>query len=108
MHTKATLGFGLTGKGSELSEEESVEAQIRGQFRMKRGCQVKALLHKNREEVPARVRGLVARVADLWLRSTDLEWPFRKEAAAFAVASREGYRRAHHSDRRRPRPFARA
>jgi hypothetical protein len=45
-----------------------------------------ALLHAHREDVPAPARGVAARVADLWLRSTDQRWPFRKEAAELAVA----------------------
>lgn len=48
-----------------------------------------ALLHAHREEVPARARGLAARVADLWLRSTDQGWAFRREAAELAVALAE-------------------
>jgi len=43
------------------------------------------LLHERREEIPARVRGLVAHAAELWLRSTEQDWPFRKEAAALSI-----------------------
>lgn len=45
-----------------------------------------ALIYTRRDEIPRRVRGLAARAAGLWLRSTRPGWPFRKEAAAVAVA----------------------
>lgn len=44
-----------------------------------------ALLHARCNEIPSRVRGLAARAAHLWLRSTRPGWPLRKEAAAVAV-----------------------
>lgn len=45
-----------------------------------------ALLYRHREETPLRIRGVAARVAELWLRATSPEWPLRKEAAGLAVA----------------------
>ncbi len=43
------------------------------------------LLHAHRDEIPIRLRGLAARVADMWLRSTPQKWPLRKEAASLAI-----------------------
>lgn len=43
------------------------------------------LLHEYRNEIPYRTRGSVARAAELWLRYTPLDFPFREEAAELAV-----------------------
>src|SRR3954466_3652583 len=44
------------------------------------------LLHERREDIPARVRGLVAHPPALWPPSPVQDWPFRKEAAALSIA----------------------
>lgn len=44
------------------------------------------LLHAHQDDVPARTRGLAARAAALWLRSTPTGWAFREQAASLAIA----------------------
>lgn len=59
-----------------------------------------SLLCGHREEIPPRVRGLAARMADLWLRATDQSWALRKEAATLAVTLGEVMLKAKEEDDR--------
>lgn len=44
-----------------------------------------SLLHEKREQIPSSAHTKVARTVDLWLRYTQEDWLFRKEAADIAV-----------------------
>lgn len=85
-HAATTSNTLLVGAG--LEQIPDLELHLATAFRLPSWPYwpgILTLLSKHREELAAGARAPAARIADLWLRSTRLGWPLRKEAAAIAV-----------------------